>query len=86
MTLLDRPYRRLVDAIPLRYVGFTVPDELFVGYGFELDERWRALAAPHLERFQLHSCVAPEHRPARRGDGARSAEPVPVEEGVPGRR
>jgi hypoxanthine phosphoribosyltransferase len=43
VTLLDRPYRRLVDTIPLRYVGFTVPDELFAGYGLGLDERWRAL-------------------------------------------
>ena len=43
MTLLDRPYRRLVESIPLRYVGFTVPDELFAGYGLGLDERWRAL-------------------------------------------
>jgi hypoxanthine phosphoribosyltransferase len=42
-TLLDRPYRRLVDALPLRYVGFTVPDEFFVGYGFDLDDRWRGL-------------------------------------------
>jgi hypoxanthine phosphoribosyltransferase len=42
VTLLDRPYRRLVDDIPLRYVGFTVPDELFAGYGLGLDERWRA--------------------------------------------
>ena len=42
-TLLDRPYRRLVENIPLRYVGFTVPDEFFVGYGFDLDERWRNL-------------------------------------------
>ena len=39
MTLLDRPYRRLVEDIPVRYVGFTVPDEFFVGYGFDLDER-----------------------------------------------
>ena len=43
VTLLDRPYRRLVESIPLRYVGFTVPDELFAGYGLGLDERWRAL-------------------------------------------
>ena len=43
VTLLDRPYRRLVDDLPLRYVGFTVPDELFAGYGLGLDERWRAL-------------------------------------------
>ena len=43
VTLLDRPYRRLVDDLPVRYVGFVVPDELFVGYGFDLDERWREL-------------------------------------------
>jgi hypoxanthine phosphoribosyltransferase len=43
VTLLDRPYRRLVDDLPVRYVGFVVPDELFVGYGFDLEERWRQL-------------------------------------------
>jgi hypoxanthine phosphoribosyltransferase len=43
VTLLDRPYRRLVESLPLRYVGFTVPDELFAGYGLGLDERWRSL-------------------------------------------
>jgi hypoxanthine phosphoribosyltransferase len=48
VTLLDRPYRRLVDEIPLRYVGFTVPDELFAGYGLGLDERWRAFADLHV--------------------------------------
>ena len=47
VTLLDRPYRRLVDDIPLRYIGFTVPDELFAGYGLGLDERWRALPDLH---------------------------------------
>jgi hypoxanthine phosphoribosyltransferase len=48
VALLDRPYRRLVDDIPLRHVGFTVPDELFAGYGLGLDERWRALPDLHL--------------------------------------
>jgi hypoxanthine phosphoribosyltransferase len=43
VTLLDRPYRRLVQELGLRYVGFTVPDELFAGYGLGLEERWRAL-------------------------------------------
>jgi hypoxanthine phosphoribosyltransferase len=43
VTLLDRPYRRLVDDLPVDYVGFTVPDEFFVGYGFDIDERWRNL-------------------------------------------
>jgi hypoxanthine phosphoribosyltransferase len=49
-TLLDRPYRRLVDDLPVRYVGFTVPDELFVGYGFDLEERWRNLPDLHVMR------------------------------------
>jgi hypoxanthine phosphoribosyltransferase len=49
-TLLDRPYRRLVDDLPLRYVGFTVPDEFFVGYGFDLHERWRGLPDLRLAR------------------------------------
>jgi hypoxanthine phosphoribosyltransferase len=43
VVLFDRPYRRLVDTLPIRYVGFTLPDEFFVGYGFDLDERWRNL-------------------------------------------
>jgi hypoxanthine phosphoribosyltransferase len=48
VTFLDRPYRRLVDDLPVRYVGFTVPDEFFVGYGFDLDERYRHLPDLHL--------------------------------------
>jgi hypoxanthine phosphoribosyltransferase len=51
VTLLDRPYRRLVDDLPVRYVGFVVPDELFVGYGFDLDERYREL--PDLRLLDL---------------------------------
>jgi hypoxanthine phosphoribosyltransferase len=47
-TLLDRPYRRLVDDLPVSYVGFTVPDELFVGYGFDLEERYRNLPDLHI--------------------------------------
>lgn len=57
VTLLDRPYRRLVEDLPLRYVGFTVPDELFAGYGLGLDERWRALP-------DLHIVAAAELSPA----------------------
>ena len=50
-SLLDRPYRRLVEDLPLRYVGFTVPDEFFVGYGFDLGGRWRNL--PELRLVNL---------------------------------
>jgi hypoxanthine phosphoribosyltransferase len=62
VTLLDRPYRRLVSKLPLRYVGFTVPDELFAGYGLGLDERWRALPDLHL--------VTPTELPAAANDAA----------------
>ena len=51
-TLLDRPYRRLVDDLPIRYVGFTVPDEFFVGYGFDLDQRYRGLPDMRIVNFQ----------------------------------
>jgi hypoxanthine phosphoribosyltransferase len=48
VTLLDRPYRRLVEDLPVRYVGFTVPDEFFVGYGFDADQRYRNLPDLHV--------------------------------------
>ena len=51
VTLLDRPYRRLVEELPVRYVGFTAPDEFFVGYGFDLgDNRHRNLPDLRLAR------------------------------------
>lgn len=53
VTLFDRPYRRLVDDLPVRYVGFTIPDEFFVGYGFDLNERWRNLPDLHLVRREF---------------------------------
>jgi hypoxanthine phosphoribosyltransferase len=51
--LFDRPYRRLVEDLPLRYVGFTIPDEFFVGYGFDLEERHRNLPDLHILRAQV---------------------------------
>jgi len=47
-TLFDRPYRRLVDDLPMRYVGFTIPDQFFLGYGFDLHERFRGLPDLHV--------------------------------------
>ena len=47
-TLFDRPYRRLVDDLPMRYVGFTIPDQFFLGYGFDLHERYRGLPDVHV--------------------------------------
>jgi hypoxanthine phosphoribosyltransferase len=50
VTFLDRPYRRLVEDLPVRYVGFTAPDSFFVGYGFDLEERYRNLPDLHVLR------------------------------------
>ena len=49
-TLFERPYRRLVDDLTVRYVGFTIPDEFFVGYGFSLSGRYRNLPDLRLVR------------------------------------
>lgn len=49
-TLLDRPYRRLVD-LPVKYQGFQVPDEFFVGYGFDYRQRLRNL--PRIARLHI---------------------------------
>ena len=40
--LLDKPERRRVPT-PIDYVGFTVPDRFLVGYGLDLDQRYRQL-------------------------------------------
>lgn len=60
VTLLDRPYRRLVEDLPVRYVGFTVPDELFVGYGFDLEEHYRNLPDLHVLRSSSPSGSSPK--------------------------
>jgi hypoxanthine phosphoribosyltransferase len=41
-TLFDRPLQRLVD-IEVRYRGFEVPDDFFVGYGFDYRQSFRNL-------------------------------------------
>jgi len=42
VTLLDRPLRRLVD-VPVRYVGFQIPNDYVVGYGLDYRELYRNL-------------------------------------------
>ncbi len=43
--LFDRPQLRLVD-LEVRYRGFEVPDDFFVGYGFDYQQLFRNL--PHV--------------------------------------
>lgn len=41
-TLLDKPARRIA-TIPIEYRGFEMPDEFLIGYGLDLDGRYRNL-------------------------------------------
>ena len=40
--LLSKPSRRKVD-VPVEYIGFTIEDRFVVGYGLDVDERFRQL-------------------------------------------
>ncbi|MFM1873719.1 MAG: hypoxanthine phosphoribosyltransferase [Planctomycetota bacterium] len=40
--LLSKPSRRVVEA-PVEFVGFVIPDEFVIGFGMDLDGRYREL-------------------------------------------
>ena len=40
--LLTKPERRKAD-VPIRYVGFEIPNRFAIGYGLDHNERWRNL-------------------------------------------
>lgn len=42
VTLLSKPDRRVVN-VPVRFIGFTIPDKFVVGYGMDYAERYREL-------------------------------------------
>ena len=42
VTLLTKPERREID-VPVRYVGFEIPNKFVVGYGLDFAERYRNL-------------------------------------------
>ena len=64
-TLLDKAVRRIAPLQP-RYVGLTCPDRFVVGYGLDLDERYRNLA----DILEVHDVAS------------LSAEPVALETSI----
>jgi hypoxanthine phosphoribosyltransferase len=45
--LLNKPFRREID-VPVKYVGFDVPDSFVVGYGLDCGQRYRNLPDIHI--------------------------------------
>jgi len=41
-TLFDKPSGRVM-AVPIDYMGFTIPDAFVIGYGLDFDEKFRYL-------------------------------------------
>jgi hypoxanthine phosphoribosyltransferase len=65
--LLTKPSRRKVD-LPVKYVGFEIPDTFVVGYGLDYNERYRNL--PYVA--SLEQVQAAEAN--RQGDAAPAVE------------
>ena len=42
VALLSKPSRRVVD-VEVEHIGFEIPDEFVIGFGMDLDERYREL-------------------------------------------
>ena len=42
IALLSKPSRRVVD-VQVEHIGFEIPDEFVIGFGMDLDERYREL-------------------------------------------
>jgi hypoxanthine phosphoribosyltransferase len=53
-TLLNKPSRRTVD-VRLDYVGFDIPDQFVLGYGLDLDEKYRNLPYVAVVTGQAHA-------------------------------
>ena len=57
-TLLDKAERRLLQ-VPVRYVGFTVPNEFVVGYGLDYRELYRNLPFLCVLKREVYEVDAP---------------------------
>ena len=62
VTLLDRPLRRRVN-VPLRYVGFQIPNDYVVGYGLDYRELHRNLPFICSLRASVYDIPSPAEPP-----------------------
>ena len=63
-----KPGRRKIE-LPIRYVGFEIPNRFVVGYGLDLDQRYRNLpyVAAVEERLASRSGLTPLRRSPNSG-------------------
>ncbi|HEV2282468.1 MAG TPA: hypoxanthine phosphoribosyltransferase [bacterium] len=73
-TLLDRPYRRILETLDIAYRGFEVPDRFLVGYGLDYRERYRHLPFIGVLKNEVLAAGAPASPPA----GSNAASPSPA--------
>lgn len=48
-SLLNKPSRRVVNGLDIDYLGFTINDRFVIGYGLDLDEKYRTI--PNIQCF-----------------------------------
>jgi len=71
-TLLDRPYRRILDTLEIAYRGFEIPDRFVVGYGLDYREHYRHLPFIGVLRDDILSGETPPAGLAPAGDARAS--------------
>lgn len=56
-TLINKPFRRIID-IPLKYVGFEIPDQFVVGYGLDYGQKYRNLPFVGVLKPEIYAPLA----------------------------
>lgn len=60
MSLLSKPSRRVVD-VAVEHIGFEIPDEFVIGFGMDIDERYRELPDVVVYDAELERSFAEAH-------------------------
>ncbi|MHB8731822.1 MAG: hypoxanthine phosphoribosyltransferase [bacterium] len=74
-TLLDRPYRRILETLEITYRGFEVPDRFLVGYGLDHRERYRHLPFIGVLKNEVLAAAAASPPAGPSAAGAAASDP-----------
>jgi len=76
--LLVKPGRRKID-LPIRYVGFEIPNQFVVGYGLDLDQRHRNLPyVAAVEDSEIERLERPRRFSRLSPDGLKAGSGLPI--------